>query len=45
MRQFILGAGDVAYTTGATPELAASGAVGFTILKTVNSLLVPQVLK
>lgn len=33
MRQFILGAGDVAYATGATPELAASGAVGFYYLK------------
>lgn len=29
MRQFILGAADVAYATGATPELAASGAIGF----------------
>lgn len=45
MRQFILGAADVAYATGATPELAASGAVGFIILKMVNSLLVLQVLK
>lgn len=33
MRQFILGAADVAYATGATPELAASGAVGFYYLK------------
>ena len=33
MRQFILGAGDVAYATGATPELTASGAVGFYYLK------------
>lgn len=33
MRQFILGAADVAYATEATPELAASGAVGFYYLK------------
>lgn len=33
MRQFILGAADVAYATGATPDLAASGAVGFYYLK------------
>lgn len=33
MRQFILGAADVAYATGITPELAASGAVGFYYLK------------
>lgn len=33
MRQFILGAADVVYATGATPEVAASGAVGFYYLK------------
>lgn len=33
MRQFILGAADVDYATGDTPELAASGAVGFYYLK------------
>lgn len=33
MRQFILGAADVDYATGATPELAASGAVGFYYLE------------
>ena len=33
MRQFILGAANVAYATGVTPELAASGAVGFYYLK------------
>lgn len=33
MRQFILGAADVAYAIGATPELAASGAVGFYYLE------------
>lgn len=33
MRQFILGAADVVYATGATPKCAASGAVGFYYLK------------
>lgn len=33
MRQFILGAADATYATGITPELAASGAVGFYYFK------------